>query len=119
VQRLLDLARADLAANRVESAEATVERALRIEPRNPHAWLTFARVRFAQRQFGPAETMAARANSMSGSDAQLRAENWRLIARAREARGDIQGARLAIDAARRLAPDRTDRGVPREPSRAE
>jgi hypothetical protein len=32
----------------------------------------------------------------------LRAENWRLIAQAREARGDSEGARAALETAERI-----------------
>src|SRR6266511_2695392 len=44
---------------------------------------------------------AARSNSWAGSDNALRAENWRLIAHAREARGDAEGAKGALEAAER------------------
>src|SRR6266853_58094 len=44
---------------------------------------------------------AARSNSWAGSDNALRAENWRLIAHARDARGDAEGARAALEAAER------------------
>jgi hypothetical protein len=46
--------------------------------------------------------MAARSSSWAGSDNRLRAENWRLIAEARERRGDDAGARAAIERAEKL-----------------
>jgi predicted Zn-dependent protease len=98
---LMDTARTDSEAGRLSNAAASLERALRIEPRNPRLWQELARVRFKQRDYAQAENVAARSNSWAGSDAMLRAENWRLIAQAREARGDSAGARAALEAAER------------------
>ncbi|HXM81837.1 MAG TPA: tetratricopeptide repeat protein [Burkholderiales bacterium] len=92
---LMESARADVAAGRLANAAASLERALRIEPRNPRLWQELARVRLKQGQYAQAESVAARSNSWAGSDNALRAENWRLIAEAREARGDAEGARQA------------------------
>ena len=99
---LMDTARADAAAGRLANAAATLERALRIEPRNPRLWHELARVRLKQGQYAQAESVAARSNSWAGSDNALRAENWRLIAEARTTRGDAEGARTALDAAERI-----------------
>jgi predicted Zn-dependent protease len=98
---LLDGARADAASGRLANAAASLERALRIEPRNPRLWQELARVRLKQGEYAQAESTAARSNSWAGGDSTLRAENWRLIARAREARGDAAGARAALEAAER------------------
>jgi len=95
-------ARADAAAGRLANAAATLERALRIEPRNPRLWQELARVRLKQGQYAQAESVAARSNSWAGSDNALRADNWRLIAEARTARGDAEGARVALDTAERI-----------------
>ena len=92
---LMETARTDAAAGRLANAAATLERALRIEPRNPRLWQELARVRLKQGQYAQAESVAARSNSWAGSDNALRAENWRLIAEARKARGDAEGARQA------------------------
>ena len=98
----MDSARADNAAGRLANAAASLERALRIEPRNPRLWQELSRVRLSQRDYVQAESCAARSNSWAGSDdGALRADNWRLIAQAREARGDSEGARAALDAANR------------------
>ena len=39
--------------------------------------------------------------AVGSDDARLRAENWRLIGQAREARGDAEGARAALELAER------------------
>ena len=101
IAALMDGARADAAAGRLTNAAASLERALRIEPRNPRLWQELARVRLKQGDYAQAESTAARSNSWAGSDNALRAENWRLIAHAREARGDAEGAKGALEAAER------------------
>jgi Tfp pilus assembly protein PilF len=101
VAGLMDSARADTAAGNLAGAAASLERALRIEPRNPRLWHELARVRLKQGQFAQAESVAARSNSWAGEDRALRAENWRLIAQAREARGDTEGAKAAVEASNR------------------
>lgn len=93
----MDSARADAAAGKLVTAAASLERALRIEPRNPRLWQELARVRLKQGQYAQAESVAARSNSWAGDDKALRAENWRLIAEARSARGDTEGARQALE----------------------
>jgi tetratricopeptide (TPR) repeat protein len=102
VAGLMQSARADTAAGRLSNAAATLERALRLEPRNPRLWQELARVRLKQGQYAQAESTAARSNSWAGSDTALRGENWRLIAQAREARGDADGARAALEQAGKL-----------------
>ena len=79
----MDSARTDAASGRLAEAAATLERALRIEPRNPRLWQELARVRLQQGDFPQAESLAQRSNSWAGSDSVLRAENARLIEQAR------------------------------------
>ena len=102
VASLMDNARLDSQAGRYSNAAASLERAVRIEPRNPRLWQELARVRLSQRDFVQAESCAQRSSSWAGDDNALRFENWQLIAKAREARGDAEGARAAIEAAERL-----------------
>jgi Tfp pilus assembly protein PilF len=80
-------ARADTSAGRLSNAAASLERALRIEPRNPRLWQELARVRLKQGEYAQAESTAARSNSFAGSDTALRAENQRIIEQARAASG--------------------------------
>jgi len=86
VASLMDSARVDAAAGRLPDAAATLERALRLEPRNPRLWQELARVRLAQGDFVQAEQLAQRSNSWAGSDSALRAENARIIEDARARR---------------------------------
>jgi len=86
VAGLMESARADTAAGRLPNAAATLERALRIEPRNARLWHDLAQVRFRQRDYAQAESLAARSNTLAGNDTDLRAANQRLIDDARAAR---------------------------------
>lgn len=86
VASLMDSARADAAAGRLANAAATLERALRIEPRNPRLWSELARVRLQQGEWAQAEQTALRSNSFAGTDSDLRSDNARIIAAARERR---------------------------------
>jgi Tfp pilus assembly protein PilF len=84
---LMETARADAAAGRLANAAASLERALRIEPRNPRLWQQLARVRLQQGEYAQAESLAARSNAWAGADSELRAENARIVAEARELAG--------------------------------
>ncbi len=101
VAGLMESARAETAAGNLASAAASLERAIRIEPRNPRLWHELARVRLKQGQYAQAESDPARSNSWAGDDRALRAENWRLIAESRRARGDEDGAKAALDLSNR------------------
>ena len=100
VTSLVDVARADIDAGRIPTAVASLERALRIEPRNPRLWHELARARLKQNEYVQAENLAARSNSWVGTDNRLRVDNWRLIAEARTARGDKNGANAALERAK-------------------
>ncbi len=99
---LMESARSDAAAGRLPNAAASLERALRIEPRNPRLWQELARVRLKQGDYAQAENLAQRSNTWGGTDNRLRAENWRLIAQCRQARGDSEGALKAQTLAEQL-----------------
>lgn len=71
---------------RLDTAEATLERALRIEPRNPWLWHELARVRLKEGKAAEARSLAARSNSFAGGDASVRDANAKLIDEARSVR---------------------------------
>jgi Tfp pilus assembly protein PilF len=83
---LMDSARKDASSGKLGSAAASLERALRIEPRNPRLWHELAVVRLRQADYTQAESLAARSNTYAGSDSELRAANQRVISDARAAR---------------------------------
>jgi len=95
VQVLMRRAEDQRRAGDFPAAAASLERGLRIEPRNAHLWNKLAHVRSAQKQFARVEQFAAKSNALGGSDSALRADNWQLIAGARAAQGDARGAARA------------------------
>lgn len=102
VVALLENARQDTAAGKLDSAAATLERALRIEPRNASLWHQLARVRLNQGQSGQAIQLANKSTALAVDDNALRAANWRLIGQARAERGDHAGAEAAFAKAEEL-----------------
>jgi Tfp pilus assembly protein PilF len=96
VVALLDKARKQSAAGQLPESSVSLERALRIEPRNPRLWQELARVRLAQGQYRQAENLAAKSNSLAAGDDVLRRENWRIIGQARTDLGNLVGAREAF-----------------------
>ncbi len=99
VVALADAARVDAAAERFSGAAAALERALRIEPRNPRLWHELGRLKLMEGDFRQAANMAARSNTWVGADKTLHAANWRLIGEARRADGDETGAQAAFSKA--------------------
>jgi len=93
---LLDRAGMDNKAGKRDAAGASLERALRIEPRNPWLWLELAQVRLAQGQYAQAITLAHKSNSFAGRLPRLQSESWQLIGQARVAQGDSNGAEQAF-----------------------
>ena len=100
---LLDRAQTDNESGQREAAGASLERALRIEPRNPWLWLELARVRLDQGQYAQAITLARKSNSFAGRQLRVQAENWQVIGRARVAQGDSAGAEQAFKLSAELA----------------
>lgn len=96
---LLNKAGDQSAAGQMDQASENLERALRIEPRNPLLWHELARIRLGQGQYRQAENMAAKSNMLTGSNPDLKAKNWRIIGEARNRLGDLQGAREAFEKA--------------------
>lgn len=95
IQRLSNTARKQLQQGRAAHAAATLERALRIAPRNAGLWQQLAEVRLQQGQWHLAENMAAKSNLFAGDDRQLQALNWKLIASANRAQGRTEAAERA------------------------
>jgi cytochrome c-type biogenesis protein CcmH/NrfG len=102
VVALVDSARTEGAGGRLDVAAATLERALRIEPRNPDLWHELAKTRLQQGNATQAISLASKSNAWSGSNKTLRAANWRLIGEARNLLGDYPGAQTAFDTAVQL-----------------
>ena len=83
VQVLLRRAADQRAAGQLVAAAGSLERALRIEPRNPLLWNQLAHVRMEQQQYHLASGLAAKSNAFAATeDHALRRDNKAIIARA-------------------------------------
>lgn len=91
VLALVSRAEAQTRAGDLGGAEATLERAVQIQPDNARLWLDFAQLRLAQHQPAEAEQFALRAVQYAKSNQETSAA-WQMVAKARDARGDVKGA---------------------------
>jgi len=83
-QSLLAQSRGYQAAGRYDQAAASIERALRIEPRQPVLWLELGNIRLKEGDYAQAESLGRKALSLSGGDAGLSARAEQLITAARQ-----------------------------------
>jgi len=73
-------------------AAATLERSLRIAPREAYLWNRLARVRMEQGLAAQAGQLAHRSNDLAGGQSNIKRDNWRIIAESRRRAGDMAGA---------------------------
>ncbi len=92
---LLDDADAFAGKGQSEKAAATIERALRIEPKNAMLWHRLAVVRLQQQKWRQAIAMAKKSNALAANNNKLKSENWSVIATAYEKLGNKQKANEA------------------------
>ena len=77
------------------AAAATLERAIRIQPREAYLWNRLARVRLDQNNYDQAGSLAQKSNTLSKDQGQIKQDNWGMIAATRRAAGDQTGAQEA------------------------
>lgn len=102
VMALLGRADTEVRSGQLSRAAAILQRALNIEPRNPFIYQRLAAVRLAQQQYGQAETLAYKSNSLAVNNPFIQADNWVLIAESRRMRGDQAGRSQAMAKVKRL-----------------
>ena len=102
VVALLGQAEGQANSGDLASAAVSLERARRIDPRNPVIYYHLATVRLAQGEPAQAEQLAVKSTSLAGGNRVQQARNWRLIARARRAQSNPDGAADAERRAREL-----------------
>lgn len=95
VELLIERADRQLQAKEFSGAVSSLERALRIEPRNAQLWHQLAEVRVAQQQLSKAAELAAKSNRYAAGDRVLKYGNWKIIARAKRAEGNKAAAKFA------------------------
>jgi hypothetical protein len=77
------------------SASVTLERALRISPRNAELTYQLAILRLKQSQPRLAEDLGKKAAFLAADDRALKKRCWLLIVEARQLQGNLQGAKEA------------------------
>ena len=105
VLSLLRSAQSLRSAGQYAQAAGSLERALRIEPRNYFVWSTLADTYLRQKNFDQAISVAQKSNSLGRGNVYVEQENWRIIRDARTAGGNAAGAAEAqarIDAIAQL-----------------
>lgn len=95
VSALITAANQSTKSGNLESAAATIERAIRIEPRNGELLYKLAVLRLKQSKPVLAEDLAKKSALLAGKDNTLKKNSWLLIAHAKEMQGDKAGAEEA------------------------
>lgn len=106
VESLLNDAKTYYEMRQFEQAAALLERALRIDPRNPILWHNLAGIRLAQEDWKRAANLATKSNTLAGNKEnykELRLRNWVIVTRACEGLGDFNCAQEARNRAQALA----------------
>ena len=88
VQNLIKKAQGQSQSGNYDSAANSLERALRIEPRNAKLWHRLAGVRYLQELWQKAIQLAAKSNTLAGNNKTLRRENWYLMSNSHKALGN-------------------------------
>ena len=84
VKVLMERADDQRQAGKLVEAAGTLERALRIDPRNPVLWNQLAHVRLDQGQYDMAAGLAAKSNHFAAAaDTELKQDNQSIIQRSR------------------------------------
>jgi len=109
VLALLSKSRQASKKGELSTAESHLERALRIEPRNPTLWLYMAKLRLYAAKSKEAISLAKKALALSSSlptrDSRrsLQADCWRVIAHSHQKMGNLKQAQIAQDKAESLS----------------
>jgi tetratricopeptide (TPR) repeat protein len=93
VRKLMNTAQDQRESGNLEGAANSLERAMRIEPRNAKLWSRLANIRFEQKFWQKSIQLANKSNTLAGSSRGLRRQNWYLIANSYNALGDPESAK--------------------------
>lgn len=69
---------------RLDLAAATLERGLRVAPKDASLWSHLAEIKLQQKSYQQAESLAAKSNSLAGSNMSVIQKNQRIIEEARK-----------------------------------
>jgi hypothetical protein len=102
VQALTDKARQQAADGHYEAAAGSLERALRITPKDPDLWYELAGIRLAQGEVDEAGDLAVKSRTLAIGQPGRQARSWRLLAKVHEQQGDLDAADQAFETAAEL-----------------
>ena len=88
VQNLIKKSQKQSSQDDFDGAANSLERALRIEPRNAMLWNRLADIRYLQKSWKKSIQLAAKSNTLAGNDNELRRENWYLMSNSYKALGN-------------------------------
>lgn len=94
-------------AGKLDDASNDLERAMRLDPRNAFIWNALASLHLQKQEPDQAASEASKSNSLADGNPYLAADNWRVIAAARQAQGDAAGALQAQAQAEQALQGRT------------
>ena len=89
---LLKTAKTQRSQGALTNAASSLERALRISPKDPVVYFQLAQVRFEQGSTDKAEQLAKKALSLDVGNSRFQTQVWNFIASCREKNGDTNGA---------------------------
>lgn len=101
IVKLLADADKSVKEGKLNVAVATLERAVRIAPREAEVFNQLAIVRFKQKKWELAENLAKKSSLLAEGNAALKKKNWLLIAAIRKQKGDYKGAEYATSKAKK------------------
>ncbi|TAM09552.1 MAG: hypothetical protein EPN72_01785 [Nevskiaceae bacterium] len=90
-------------AGALEQAANSLERAMRLAPRNPFLWDALARLHLKMQQPDQAQNAAYKAISLADNNPNILRGSWSTIAASRQALGDASGAASAQANAQKYA----------------
>lgn len=102
IQRLILQADQAIANDDWLNAISTLERALRINPKQAETWSRLSVANYGKQQYQQAIQMARRSNSHITNNNELKAYNWLMMSRAYEQLGEMEQARQAADTSQQL-----------------
>lgn len=97
IAELLARAEQSSAQGQHDAARASLERAVKIAPRDAELWQKLAMVSYAQGDWAQAKSLAERSNSFAAPGSALAARNWTLIGNAELKLGNQSAAASAFE----------------------
>lgn len=88
-------ARQQQGSGALDQAANSLERAMRLAPRNPFLWDALARLHLRMQQPDQAENAAYKAISLADNNPNVLRDGWATVAASRQALGDASGAAIA------------------------